>query len=147
MTTKHEVAIAILHQNNQFLMQLRDDIPGIAYPGYWAFFGGHLDPGESPTEGVRRELLEEIGYAPPQLTFFRRIESEQVIRHVFHGPLLVSVDDLELNEGWDLGLWTIEDIHRGNRYSARANQARPMGTPHQQILLSFVEHLRIEQAI
>jgi 8-oxo-dGTP diphosphatase len=141
MTTKPEVAIAILHQNDQFLMQLRDDIPGIVYPGHWAFFGGHLDPGEDPGVGVRRELREEIGYNPPHLDLFRRIESAQVIRHVFHGPLTVSVDELELNEGWDLGLWALADIHRGWRYSERAQQVRPLGIPHQQILLSFVEQL------
>jgi 8-oxo-dGTP pyrophosphatase MutT (NUDIX family) len=147
MPTKPEVAIAILHQNDQFLMQLRDDIPGIAYPGHWGFFGGHLDPGETPTEAVRRELLEEIGYAPPQLDFFCQMETEQSIRHVFYGPLTVPVEDLKLNEGWDLGLVSLEAIHRGKHYSPRAHQERPMGAPHQQILLSFLEQFRIEQAI
>jgi 8-oxo-dGTP pyrophosphatase MutT (NUDIX family) len=146
MTSKPEVAIAILHQNNTFLMQLRDDIPGIAFPGHWGFFGGHLDPGETPAEAVRRELLEEIGYAPLKLDFFCRAESDQSIRHVFYGPLTVAVDTLDLKEGWDLGLVTVEDIRQGHRYSAKANQVRPMGEPHQQLLLSFLEHLRIEQA-
>ena len=147
MAAKPEVAIAILHQNDHFLMQLRDDIPGIAFPGHWGFFGGHLDPGETPAEAVRRELLEEIGYAPPQLDFFCRMEAENSIRHVFYGLLTVAVDELQLNEGWDLGLVTVEDIRQGLCYSAKAQQARPMGAPHQQILLSFLEQIRIEQAI
>ena len=41
------VAIAILYQDNKFLMQLRDNIPTIAYPGYWGLFGGHLEAGET----------------------------------------------------------------------------------------------------
>ncbi len=147
MLIKPEVAIAILYQNNQFLMQLRDDIPAIAYPGHWGFFGGHLEPGESPADGVRRELLEEIAYAPPQLNFFCRMETDQSIRHIFQGPLTVSVAALQLNEGWDLALVSVEDIRRGLRYSAKAKQERPMGAPHQQILLSFLEQFRIEQAI
>lgn len=147
MLKKPEVAIAILHQNNQFLMQLRDDIPGIAFPGHWGFFGGHLDPGETPATAIHRELLEEIGYAPPQLDFFLSMETDQSIRHVFHGPLLMPVAELELNEGWDLALVTVEDVYRGQRYSAKAAAERPMGLPHQQILLSFLEHFRIEQAI
>lgn len=150
MTAKpdqHEVAIALLLQDHQFLLQLRDNIPDIVYPGYWAFFGGHLEPGEDPATGVRRELLEEIGYAPIQLKFFRRIESDLVIRHVFYGPLEIPLSQLQLNEGWDLGLWTIDQIHQGQRYSERAGEIRPLGRPHQQILLSFLEHLRIEQTI
>ncbi len=67
-----EVAIAILHTPDQFLMQLRDNVPGIMYPGYWGFFGGHIDPGETPEAAVKRELLEEINYAPPLVSEFRR---------------------------------------------------------------------------
>ena len=56
-----EVAIAILYQEDKFLMQLRDNIPGIFYPGYWGLFGGHLEPGETPDIAVKREVIEEIG--------------------------------------------------------------------------------------
>ncbi|MEM9001955.1 MAG: NUDIX domain-containing protein [Cyanobacteria bacterium P01_F01_bin.86] len=134
-----EVAIAILIQHNQFLLQLRDNIPTILYPGYWAFFGGHVEAGETAEEGVWRELQEEIGYTPPWLKLFNRWEDERVARNVFYGPLTVPIEQLELNEGWDLGLWTVDDIHKGERYSARANQVRPLGPPHQQILLDFLE--------
>ncbi|MBD2090991.1 NUDIX hydrolase [Microcoleus sp. FACHB-1515] len=134
-----EVAIAILYQNQQFLMQLRDDIPGIFWPAHWAFFGGHLDPGETPEIAMLRELQEEIGYRPPQVTLFERYEDVQVIRHVFYAPLTVPLSKLELNEGWDLGLLTLEDVRRGDRYSDRAQQVRPLGAPHQKILLEFCE--------
>ncbi|NER78007.1 MAG: NUDIX domain-containing protein [Leptolyngbya sp. SIO1D8] len=133
-----EVAIALLLQENQFLLQLRDDIPNIIYPGHWAFFGGHIEPGETVEAGVWRELKEEIGYTPPWLKRFERWQDENVIRNVFYGPLTVAVNQLELKEGWDLGLWSIEDIHKGERYSKKANQVRPLGAPHQKILLSFI---------
>lgn len=32
-----KVALAILHQDGKFLMQLRDDNPDILYPGHWGF--------------------------------------------------------------------------------------------------------------
>ncbi len=64
------VAIAILYQDDKFLMQLRDDIPNIVYPGHWGLFGGHLESGETPDSAVKRELLEEIGYTPPNLLEF-----------------------------------------------------------------------------
>lgn len=138
MTRKH-VAVAILHQEDRFLMQLRENIPNIVYPGYWGFFGGHIEPGESPEIAVERELLEEIGYTPPRLQNFARYESETVVRHVFYGALIVPVKSLELNEGWDLGLFSLEDVERGDRYSECAQQVRPLGHIHRQILLDFVE--------
>lgn len=146
MPARPEVAIAILYQGDRFLLQLRDDIPTIAWPGHWAFFGGHLEPGESPDEAMYRELEEEIGYAAPQLALFQRLDDTGVVRHVYCGPLVVPVESLVLTEGLDLGLWSVDDIYRGKRFSTRANEERPLGRPHQQILLSFLEHRRIEQA-
>ncbi|NET36853.1 MAG: NUDIX domain-containing protein [Cyanothece sp. SIO1E1] len=133
-----EVAIAILYQQGQFLLQLRDNRPGIVYPGCWGFFGGHLEPDETPEAGLRRELIEEIGYSPPVLTAVGCYASANVLRHVYHAPLTVQIKDLVLQEGWDLGLLTPEDIQRGDRYSAKAGQVRPLGKPHQQILLDFL---------
>ena len=147
VTARPEVAIAILYQDDRFLLQLRDDIPTIAWPGHWAFFGGHLEPGEDPDAAVYRELEEEIGYIAPQLSLFERVEDETVVRHVYHGPLVVPVEQLVLTEGLDLGLWSVDDIHQGQRFSARACGERPLGPPHRKILLSFLEHRRIEQAI
>jgi 8-oxo-dGTP diphosphatase len=133
------VAVAILHREGQFLMQLRDDDPTIMYPGHWAFFGGHLEPGESPEVGVRRELLEEIGYCPVELALFDSWTDGQVTRHVYHGILGAELDDLVLTEGMDMQLLNLEDIQRGDRYSPQIQQVRPLGPPHQRILLNFVK--------
>ncbi|MEO1591387.1 MAG: NUDIX hydrolase [Cyanobacteria bacterium J06632_22] len=136
---KVEVAIAILHQNNQFLMQLRDDIPGIFYPGHWGFFGGHIESGETADQGVRRELIEEIGYAPLQLSLFQRTEDDRVVRHFYHGALTVPVEQLQLNEGQDIGLCTIPDVKRGFKFSKKLGEDRPLGLPHQHALITFIE--------
>jgi 8-oxo-dGTP diphosphatase len=133
-----EVAIAILHQDDQFLLQLRDDIPGIFYPGHWALFGGHVEVGERIDDAMQRELLEEIGYVPTELTRFGCYEDSQVVRHVYQGMLSVDLSQLVLNEGWDMDLWNTEEIRRGDRYSRRAAQIRPLGLPHQRILLDFI---------
>lgn len=133
------VAIAILYHQGQFLLQLRDNIPGIVYPGHWGLFGGHVEPGETPATALQRELLEEIGYVPPTLWKFDYYPSPGVMRHVYHGPLSISVQNLVLKEGWDLGFWTLAEIRQGERYSEQADQIRPLAPPPQQILLDFLD--------
>ena len=137
-----QVALAILYQEDKFLMQLRDDIPSILYPGFWGLFGGHLEPEETPEAGLKRELEEEINYtviAPSKLGFYK---DDRVIRHIYYAPLTVSLDTLVLNEGWDLDLVSLKDIQRGSCYSAKAGQERPLGDIHQHILLNFVAQQR-----
>ncbi|WP_066384789.1 NUDIX hydrolase [Anabaena sp. CA = ATCC 33047] len=135
---KVHVAIAILYQDNKFLMQLRDNIPNIPYPGHWALFGGHIEPGETPDIAVKREILEEIGYNLPPFFEFGCYPDERVVRHVFHAPLLVEFDQLELNEGWDMAMLTPADISKGKFYSPQAGEARPLGSVAQKILLDFI---------
>ncbi len=134
-----QVAIAILYRDNKFLMQLRDNIPTIIYPGCWGFFGGHIEPGETPEVAVQRELQEEIGYVPPVLTKWGCFTTAVSVRHIYHGHLPVGLEDLVLGEGWDMGLLSPADIQRGDYYSERAQQVRPLGAPHRQFLLDFIE--------
>ena len=132
------IAIAILYREGKFLMQLRDDIPGIIYPGCWGFFGGHIEEGETPEVALKRELQEEIGYVPPQVSPFIIEREGNVIRNIFQGELTVELEDLVLGEGWDLGLVTVEDIQEGSCYSPKAGMRRNLGLPHRKILLDFI---------
>ncbi len=132
------VAIAILQYQDKFLMQLRDDIPNIVHPGVWTMFGGHLETGENPDLGICRELQEEIGYIPKQISFFRSYLGDQVKRYVFYGVLDVGLDQLELNEGWDMDFISAAEIASGSHYSQRALQERPFAPSHQQIMLDFL---------
>ncbi|MCG5056631.1 MAG: NUDIX hydrolase [Limnoraphis sp. WC205] len=133
------VALAILYREGKFLMQLRDDIPGIVYPGVWGLFGGHVEPGETPEMAVKRELIEEIGYEISEVSAFGWYSETNVIRHVFYAPLTVDLDQLVLNEGWDMGLITPEQIRYSQAYSQKAGMVRSLGRPHQHILLDFLE--------
>ncbi|HTL88705.1 MAG TPA: NUDIX hydrolase [Leptolyngbya sp.] len=135
---KPDVAIAILYQRDQFLLQLRDNVPNIAYPGHWGLFGGHIELNESPELAVVRELQEEICYSVTDPVKFGVYDDDRATRHVFSAPLTVGVEALTLIEGWDLGFFTRSDIQRGNRFSDRANQIQPLGTIHQRILLDFI---------
>lgn len=132
------VAIAILHQQNKFLLQLRDDIPSIIYPGHWGLFGGHIEPGETPDIAIKRELLEEIGYIPPLLSKFDCYTDKNRVRYVYQAPLTVEINQLVLAEGWDMDLLTPDQIQQGEHYSEKAGQVRPVAPPTQQILLDFL---------
>ena len=58
-----EVASAIIMDTQgRFLLQQRDQAPGIAQPGKIGLFGGHREPDETYLQCVVREVYEEIGY-------------------------------------------------------------------------------------
>ena len=54
------VAAIITVEDGRYLMQRRDDIPGIFYPGHWGCFGGAVAAGEKPEQALARELEEEL---------------------------------------------------------------------------------------
>ncbi|WP_124972515.1 NUDIX hydrolase [Aphanothece sacrum] len=133
------VALAILYQDNQCLLQLRDDLPTILYPGHWGLFGGHLEPGESPEAGLKREILEEISYVIDVATEFRCYADDRAVRYIYHAPLTIGLEELDLQEGADLALASLETIQQGQCYSTKIEQVRPLGDIHQRILLDFFE--------
>ena len=120
-------------------MQLRDDFPHIVHPGCWGFFGGHIEANEAVDIGIRRELVEELGYLPPKLALFQQHADSSKRRYYYHGELTVPVSELQLNEGQDLGLCSVEEIRAGQKYSEVLGEVRSLGKPHQQALLKFLE--------
>jgi 8-oxo-dGTP diphosphatase len=121
-----EVALAMLQRNGRWLMQLRDEIPGIVAPGCWGLFGGHMDPGETPEQAVRRELLEEIGWQPSvlQLAMVHHIHRRKA--HVFHAELSVPLEQLQLREGQDMALVSAEEMLEGSIWSKHLGCHRPI---------------------
>ncbi len=106
-------------------MQLRDNFPHIAHPVCWGLFGGRLEPGETPETRLVRDVIEEINYELPSFSKFGMYADDKIICHVSQAPLLVGLDQLVLNEGWDMGLLTPEDILQGSCYSTIAEEVRP----------------------
>jgi 8-oxo-dGTP diphosphatase len=53
------VAAALLDPGRGILMQQRP--PGKAHSGLWEFPGGKVEPGESPSAALAREIEEELG--------------------------------------------------------------------------------------
>lgn len=55
----HEIALAALVRDGRILLAHRHPLRRW-YPDCWDLIGGHVEPGESPEEAVRRECREEI---------------------------------------------------------------------------------------
>ena len=121
-----EVAIAMIECDGRWLLQLRDDIEGILYPGQWALFGGHLDPGETPEVALRRELEEEINWAGSDLAPWFELRDEQRIRHFFRGPLAVPFRSLTLLEGQDMVLAELDELLTGLIWSPKCEEKRSL---------------------
>lgn len=131
------VTMAVLYQKQHFLMQLRDDKEEILYPGKWGLFGGHIESGETPQAGLIREVKEEINYLVAKPIFFRAYSDRKYQRDIFFAPLEVSLESLELNEGQDLDLVSLEDVSLGYHYSHKIREKRELGAIHRRILLDF----------
>ena len=68
------VAAIIKHEDGRYLMQLRDQIPNIAFPGHWGLFGGNVDAGETVTNALYRELWEELEFKPRSTKYLTRFD-------------------------------------------------------------------------
>jgi 8-oxo-dGTP diphosphatase len=106
--TRREFACAIvIDTNGRFLLQLRDDKPGILQPGKVGLFGGHRENGETFLQCVVREIHEEIGYfvSPDRfehLASYDGVEFEAkggTLRGEFFVTRNVPIDALMVTEG------------------------------------------------
>ena len=114
----HAAAAIIVTEDNRYLLQLRDDIPNIYYPGHWGCFGGAMDEGETPLQALRRELEEELEFSPVAGEEFTRIDFD--LTHLGQGRYLrayyeftVSAELLAgfvLHEGAAMRTFTAEEL-------------------------------------
>ncbi len=137
-----EVALAMLQRDGRWLMQLRDEIPNIVAPGCWGLFGGHLDPGETPEQALRRELMEEISWQPDELEFCMVHHIHRRTAHVFRSELSVPLEQLRLLEGQDMALVSTADLLAGSIWSSHLGGHRPLADG----LLEVMQHVLTQQA-
>src|SRR5215831_11210168 len=70
----HAVAELLVLEDSRYIMQLRDDLPNIWYPGHWGLFGGGVDDGEDELAALRRELREELELEVTEARLFATID-------------------------------------------------------------------------
>lgn len=108
------VGSVLVNTEGLVLLQLRDDKPELRYPNQWTFFGGAVEPGESPDEAIYRELAEELELEDIALTFWMayqcpaRTVPGQVIttNFMYIGQMTRPLDSLTLHEGQTMRYFT-----------------------------------------
>lgn len=119
-TTPDEVIVSAMlwMTDGRYLLQLRDDKPGLPLRDHWAMFGGHVEPDESPDDALPREIEEELAFRPREIRWYHETLSvlprrkARVIRKVFYiVPITESdVASMVQHEGADMRLFTIAEM-------------------------------------
>ena len=104
------VAAIIRAKDGRILLQRRDDIPTIPCPGMWTLFGGALEPGEPPEDGLKRELTEELEFAPKESRLWTVKMIAGYLAYLFEVELDKDITHLRLHEGIEIGLFTKQQI-------------------------------------
>ncbi len=118
LETADATAAIILAGNDHYLLQLRDDIPGIFYPGFWGCFGGAVGLEEEPTAALKRELLEELEFEAKNCTKLLSLDFDLCAingRRNYRHYYLVTTTEAEigrfvLREGTAMKLFTPAEI-------------------------------------
>lgn len=117
------VAGLLVLDDGRYIMQLRDAIPGIFFPGCWGCFGGAIERGEQPLDALKRELREELEFHITDARRFTRFDFDfapldhpTVYRVYFEVP--VSEREFQgfvLHEGADCQALSGEDLLSSRR--------------------------------
>jgi 8-oxo-dGTP diphosphatase len=108
------VALILLYDDEgRILLQQRtDDAPSL--PGVWAYFGGGIEPGETPEEAVRREAEEELNasLSRPRMILERVFDLDGTPIHLYVFLERYAGDKglLELREGKGWGWFDPDQV-------------------------------------
>lgn len=90
------------------------------YRDFWMFPGGSTEESESPSEGAKREVKEEIGIDLPTVTpliieYFQN-DGREYFNFVFYGDVLndkeIAKISLQEDELTDFGFFSIEEVEK-----------------------------------
>lgn len=101
---KEIAAIILENDKGEFLLYLRDNKPGIPFPGYWDLIGGHVEEGETPEEALVREVREELDIDLKEYTFYKKYEcltgdAYENVKYIFTGKINIPIEEITLLEG------------------------------------------------
>lgn len=100
-----EIAARIFENDKgEFLLYLRDDKPGIPFPGYWDLIGGHVEEGETPEQALVREVKEELDIDLKEYTFYKKYvcltgDAYENTKYIYSGRINLPIEKVTLLEG------------------------------------------------
>jgi len=117
MEISRAAAIAFISKEGRILFQHRDsDAP--ASPNCWGLFGGAMEEGETPEQGIKREVEEELQIKLKDFKLFRKYEFREkgIVkeRYIFTAPLNNPLEKLrkQQREGDGLALLSFEEMNK-----------------------------------
>ena len=106
------VAAVILTKNKQILIAKRSDSK--PQGGFWEFPGGKIERDETPTEGLFRELKEELAISVLEMRPFIKLEHEYPERSIILDVWMVEkfTGNARGNEGQTIAWVSIDQLNQ-----------------------------------
>lgn len=106
------VQVIVVTSDGRVLLQLRDDIPTIPFPGFWCIPGGMREPGEDARSCAVRELAEEMGLVvePAELELLDARQRSYGHETTFLLRRDVDPDAIDLTEGQAVALFDADEV-------------------------------------
>jgi 8-oxo-dGTP pyrophosphatase MutT (NUDIX family) len=76
------VSILLIVKDKRFLFFKRSS-QDTSYPNHWGLAGGGVDKGETPNEGLVREIKEELGFTLTDYRLLNRYDLNGLIANVY----------------------------------------------------------------
>jgi 8-oxo-dGTP diphosphatase len=112
---KSIASIIFENDKNEILLYLRDNKPGIPFPGHWDLIGGHVEEGETPGEALVREVKEELNMELKNYTFFRKYDCPEKdaypnVKYIYSGRINIPLEEITLLEGDRAAFFTYAEV-------------------------------------